>query len=125
MLTRVGKSCGNSSGSTFRRALQGRSVERGCSLKWGGHVLKSLYQFQAGLATCDDLANVPAHQELVDFWEEIGPFLREIAYDNVLESGGELDGDRSGGGRGKEREERRLERVTIRLGNRGTIWANL
>lgn len=106
MLTRVGKSCGNSSGSTFRRALQDKSVGHGGFLKLGGHALKSLYQLQASLAACNNLANVPAHEELVDFWEEVGPFLREIAYDNIFKSGGKLDGDRSGGCGGEERDER-------------------
>ena len=36
-----------------------------------------------------------------------------------------MDGDGSGGGGGKERDKRRLECVTIRLGNRGAIRPNL
>ena len=35
-----------------------------------------------------------------------------------------MDGDRSGGSGSEEGEERRLECVTIRLRNRGTIWPN-
>jgi hypothetical protein len=91
----------------------------------GGHVLESLYQLQASLAASYNLTDVSARQKFLNFREEAGPLLREIADDNVLECGGKLDGDRSGGSRSKETEEVRLECLTIGLRNRGTIRSNL
>ena len=66
MLTRVGKSCGSSSGSTFRRALQCESIGHGGSLKSGRYALESLSQRQASLAARNNLTNISARQKLVD-----------------------------------------------------------
>lgn len=58
-------------------------------------------------------------------WKEDGSSLGGIAYNNTIESGVELNGDRPGRDGGKERDGRWLECVTIRVGNRGTIQLNL
>lgn len=89
-----------------------------------GHVLKSLYQLQAGLAAGNNLTNITACQKFVDFREKGGPFIREIADDDILKSCGELDGDESRRSGSEEREERRLECFTVRQRNGGTIRPN-